>query len=172
MLFFLEQLQLQSAMFRGSFLLSNKDFHIPKLLVGNANDSYFSFVGNKFLYSTDVYLHIFFTGTMPDIDGELKHCKSIFNKVFSKKGMLPPFPFCLCWEIKENHYPHDSIFAKTVHIYSSGYEIFLISPSKHFARLAVVVEAAIIKGFLFPSITTSRTGMDNNFAFTDVDRCV
>ena len=47
----------------------------------------------------------------------------------------------------------------------SGYEIFLLSPRKHFASDAAVCPAAIIRGLLFPSIVTSSVGRDKSTFF-------
>ena len=59
-----------------------------------------------------MYIHVFSTCAVTNVNRELEHGKSITYK-FISKGLVNFFvSLCLCRQIKENQYPHNSIFAK------------------------------------------------------------
>ena len=70
--------------------------------------------GKKF-NTLDMNFRIVHTCTMPHVNGKLKHCETIFLKLFAEK-LVSAFVFLgFGRQIKKHQYPHYSIFANSVH---------------------------------------------------------
>ena len=111
--FVLKQLQFQLLTGRLDLLLliAEKYFYFAKLLVCYAHNANLSFFGEEALDSLDVHLRILHAGAMTHIGGKLKHGESIVKQTFAKVCIDANVPFGHRWQIKEYHYPHNSILA-------------------------------------------------------------
>ena len=74
-----------------------KYLNVGKLFVGYAHHSHMPELGQKAFDPFDVYNGIIHAGTMPHIDGKLKHTESIHLQPFSKERILPFVFLSLCW---------------------------------------------------------------------------
>lgn len=93
-----------------------EQFDGTKLFVGNAHDADIAILGQKTLDSSDVGIGILNTGTMAHIDGELKHSEAIAHKTLAKQRIVLAVFLGFGWQVEENHYPHNAIFAESLHV--------------------------------------------------------
>jgi hypothetical protein len=93
---------------------------VPKLFICYTQDTDTASGRDKGLHSLDVNIGVLSTGTVPYVDGKLKHGKSIALQIFSKVCVTLLFFLGFCWKVEEDKYPHDTIFTETVHVYFSG----------------------------------------------------
>ena len=63
-----EQFQLLCNRIGGFLLLPEENFHTAELLVGDTQDSHLAKLGQMQFYALDVYVGIFATGAVPDVD--------------------------------------------------------------------------------------------------------
>ena len=92
-----------------------KKFHWAELFICNWQNAHLAFGWKKRFYATDMHLGVFCTWTMTHIDGKLKHYEPVWNQPFPEVGILLPLFLCISRKIEENEYPHNSIFAESVH---------------------------------------------------------
>ena len=113
--FCLKQFQLYiSILFLYLFTLREK-FHTSKLFVCYGKNSYLAILGQESFNSWDVGLCILRWGTIPRINRELKHYKSIFQQILSELSRCFALLLCICGQIEEYQYPHYPIFAESFH---------------------------------------------------------
>ena len=97
-------------------LFAVKKFHLPELLVGDAENAHLS-QGRQIVFDAfDVYVGVFHTRTMAHVDGKLKHGETIGHKALAEIGIRFAFFFGFGRQIKKDHDPHDAVFAKTFHV--------------------------------------------------------
>jgi len=101
-LLLLKQFQLLGHCGQVGFFFGEKEFHLSELFVGNAENTYFSFGGQTFLDAFDVHFGVFFAGTMPQVDGKLKHIEAVVYQRFPKLCGNAALPFGFGWQIKKN----------------------------------------------------------------------
>ncbi len=80
-------------------------------------------LGHKRFNPLDVYLSIFSTGAMTQIDGELEHRETISHNALAKQRIGFPLLFRFCRQIEKHQHPHDSIFAKAIHHFKAFRDI-------------------------------------------------
>lgn len=115
----LEQLQLLRSFSPFNLFLARKNFHLPELLVGDADYSNLPGGRQGGFGPFDVHFGILAGGAMTQIDGELKHRKAVGQELLTKIRVLLPLLFCFGRQVKKYKYPHNSIFRETIH-YISG----------------------------------------------------
>lgn len=132
---FLKQLQLLVWSIRTLRNCSIEKLDVRKLLVSDAHHSHFSMLRYETSDTPHMYLRILHAGTMAHIDGKLKHCKPILLQGLTKISIRFLVLFRFRRKIKENKYPHNSVFTQPVEvchfIYISGYATCRNSPAKH-----------------------------------------
>ena len=163
----LEQFKLLTRRIDINNLFPIKQLNISKLFICYAHDSDLSILRQKRFNSFYMYGCILATGTMTDINGKLKHRKTITLQILPEIRIRFLVFLCFSRQIKLDKYPHNTIFTKTIH-HISGYEILRNSPLKHLYKEAVVCPTATISGLRFPEITTSKVGIVNNFPFNSL----
>lgn len=62
---------------------------IAKLFVGNAENADITLRGNHLFNPLDVYLGIFHTGTVAEINRKLKHGETIVQQIVAKHSSIP-----------------------------------------------------------------------------------
>ena len=97
--------------------MPTKNFHHPKLLVGNAHNAYMAFGWQFCFYPLYMYFCIFPAWAMPEINAELEHIEAICHNVLPEFGINLPVLFGFCWQVKKYEYPHDAICIKTLKHY-------------------------------------------------------
>lgn len=95
--------------------LAIEKFDIAKLLVRNTENSDLPVFRKERFYSFYMYGGVLLTGTMTDIDGELKHGEPIALQIFAEFSRSLAVFLGFGGEIKQNKYPHDAIFTKAFH---------------------------------------------------------
>ena len=83
----LKQLQLLSGRIGKLWLGAVIQFDVAKLFVGDADDADISELWQKRFHTFFVYFGVFHTGAMANVDGKLKHRKTVFDEVFPKQGV-------------------------------------------------------------------------------------
>ena len=78
-------------------LSTKKEFNVPKLLICDAHDAYFTKFWQESLYTFPMYLCIFHAGAMANIYRELEHSKTIFHETLAKLCIFFLVLFRLCW---------------------------------------------------------------------------
>jgi len=87
--------------FRGiNRLMSPEYLHHTELLVCDAHNPDVSFVREHGFYPLYMYICILLTTTMPQIDAELEHGKTVHEHILSEPCIVLPVLFCFSWKIK------------------------------------------------------------------------
>ena len=82
---FLKELQLLTSSIRLMWLIAIKEFDVGKLFVSDTHDAHFPKLRQNGFHSFSVDFRILHTGTMPHIDGELKHRETVFLESLTKQ---------------------------------------------------------------------------------------
>jgi len=53
---------------------------------------------------------------MTQVNGKLKHGESVFDKFIPEISIYFPIFFCFGRQVEKNQYPHNSVFAKPLHL--------------------------------------------------------
>lgn len=109
----LKKFQLLSWCIGRKFFLVVEQFYFAELFVRDGYHSYMPKFRKHGFDPLQMHIGILTTGTMPHINGELKHGKSIAQQFLSELSRLVPFFFCVGWQVEENKYPHDAILAES-----------------------------------------------------------
>ena len=59
---------------------------------------------------------IFRTWTVSHVDGKLEHDEPIMNQLLPEVRSRLPLLLCVRRKVKENEYPHNSVFAEAIHL--------------------------------------------------------
>ncbi len=97
----LKQFQLLRGVWKLLFFLTIEQFHHSELFIGNGHDADMAFRREYFLYTFDVYISIFTTTAMSEVNGKLKHAESIFHNILTKPTVDLPVPLCFCRKVKK-----------------------------------------------------------------------
>ena len=92
-----------------------KQLHAGVLFVRDGEYPYLPILWQHVFDPFDMRLRILGTRTMTHIYGELEHNETVLNQFFSEFCGRLPFLFGLCRQIKEDKYPHNPVFAETIH---------------------------------------------------------
>ena len=110
-----KQLQLLARRVHRLRLAVTENLHFAKLLVGNTQNADVAKLGHERLHPLDMYLGVFIAWTMPQINRKLKHRETVGHDALAKSGVCLALFLRLRRQIKKHQYPHDSVFAKSVH---------------------------------------------------------
>lgn len=75
----------------------DKQFHIPKLFIGDTENSYLASGRKEAFNSFDMHIGVFPTGTVPQVNRKLKHSEPILNQFFAKIRINFPIFLCFSW---------------------------------------------------------------------------
>ena len=114
--FFLKQFQLLSCRVFCFFFFALIEFHLSKLLIGNTQYSHLTEFGKHVFYPLYMYIGVFATWTMAQINRKLKHGKTVVDQFLAEIGVCLLLLFGFGWQIEKYQYPHNSIFTKTFQI--------------------------------------------------------
>lgn len=116
----LKKFQLLARLRHLLLLATMVNFYFPELLIRDAHNPYVAILRQKRLHALDVYIRVLATSTMPHIDGELEHCKAVFQNLFPKICVGLTLPFRLGRQIEKHQNPHNPIFTETFGNHFSG----------------------------------------------------
>ena len=109
----LKKLQLLYGLVQRCHMFAIKEFHIAKLLVGYSHYTHLTKFRQHPFHALDMHIGIFCTWAMTQIDGKLKHSKTILQEFLAEFRCRFPLLLGFGWQIKKHQHPHNSIFAKT-----------------------------------------------------------
>lgn len=110
-----EEFQLLSWRIGFHLFLTDVEFNIRKLFVGDAETSHLPVSRQECLHPFEVYIGILATGAMPDVDRELEHGESVANQILAEVGSRFAFSFGIGRQVEKHKQPHDAVFAEAVH---------------------------------------------------------
>ena len=111
-----KQLQLLAWRVNRLGLAVAENLHVAKLLVGDAQDAHLAIFRHERLHALDVDFGVFTAWTMPQVDGKLEHRKAVGHNALAEVGSGLAFLLRVRRQVEKHQHPHDSVFAKTVHV--------------------------------------------------------
>ena len=95
-----------------------ENLHFAELFVGDAQNTHLTILGHERLHSLDVDFCVLAARAMPQIDGKLEHRETVGHDALAEVGGCFAFFLRLRRQIEKHQHPHDSVFAKPVHVKS------------------------------------------------------
>ena len=106
----LKKFQLLLDMRKFSIFSPYEKFHCGELSVGDAHNPDIPIFREQALNSADMDIRILNGRTLSQINGKLKHGKSVAQKLLPELGSHLALLLCFGRQIKEHKYPHNTIF--------------------------------------------------------------
>jgi hypothetical protein len=94
-----------------------ENFHHPKLLVGNHQNTHMSLGWQQFFYPFYVHIGIFAAWAVSQVHAELKHGKTILEHIVPEFAGIFPVGLGLGWQVEHDEYPHDAICVKAISLH-------------------------------------------------------
>ena len=101
-------------------------------------DPYFAVIRQNAFYTVNVGLRILCRWAVSYVDGELKHCESVFKQLLPEVACGLALALRVGGQVEKDENPHNTVFAETIHHCISGYASLRLSPEKQRASDAVV----------------------------------
>jgi hypothetical protein len=99
--FILKQFQLLRGVWQLFFFLAVKQFHHTKLLIGYGHNAYMAFWREYFFNAFNMYIGIFATAAMAQVNGKLEHTEAVLHNILAELAVNFPVLFGFRWQVEK-----------------------------------------------------------------------